>query len=737
MPYLPGVAPPRERPLGRFLPPLYAGAVQNLVAREGLADGPVLDPFGSAPEMAVEAAEAGCAVVVAANNPVTRFVLERHLDPLSVEELQTALARLSTAEKDGRRLEPFLLDLYETMCRQCGEVVHAEYFTWDVETERPVGTAYRCPHCNHAGEEPADELDRENAREFEKRGLPHALALERVAPVDDPYRPQAEAALEIYPGRALYALVTLVNKLSQLKLEGREAVAVHALMLSAFDAADSMWAHPEGRVRPKQLSPSPRFREANLWRALERGVEAWAQEDRGVGIRWWPESGGPEPGSVSIFAGPARELAQSLPPTFTGCLLTVPPRPNQAYWTLSALWAAWLWGREVAQPVRAALQRRRYDWGWHASALRKSFRHLVAVLPGDTSLLLLVPEAEPGFLGACLAGFDAAELRLKGICLRGDDRQAQLRWHLSTGEGRAGSWSEVEGSLGTWLVDQLEALGQPSPYSSLHAAAATRAASQIGFGALWRAEAEPPVSGLQRRVEEKLADRRLFVRLDQRQDPETGVYWLTDPGGGAVPLADRTERVVLQAFRRRSSWDLLELDGHVCRQLPGLLTPDRTLVHACVASYAEEGEDGNWTIRSEDETAARLEDVAAIREDLATLGERLGFETAGQDPIYWMRDGEPAFGFCVLETAILGDAPELEEGQLDPTFVIPGGRAGLLTEKARRDPRLERRLEAGLQVVKFRHIRRLLSDTTLTPQNLPDRLALDPPEHQESQLPLL
>ncbi len=42
-----------------------------------------------------------------------------------------------------------------------------------------------------------------------------------------------------------------------------------------------------------------------------------------------------------------------------------------------------------------------------------------------------------------------------------------------------------------------------------------------------------------------------------------------------------------------------------------------------------------------------------------------------------------------------------------------------------------------MQVVKFRHIRRLLSDTTLTQENLPERLRLDPPEHQEPQLPLL
>jgi len=69
--------------------------------------------------------------------------------------------------------------------------------------------------------------------------------------------------------------------------------------------------------------------------------------------------------------------------------------------------------------------------------------------------------------------------------------------------------------------------------------------------------------------------------------------------------------------------------------------------------------------------------------------------------------------------------------------VLPGGRAGLIAEKSRRDPRLRDWLESGVRVIKFRHVRRLATEQALTREQLVSRLAIDPPERQDPQLPLL
>jgi hypothetical protein len=598
-----------------------------------------------------------------------------------------------------------------------------------------MAKGYVCPHCQHAGEEGTSPQDQQAALAHDSDGLARARALEEVAPLGDPNRQQAEAALAVYPGRALYAVTTLINKAGQLDLPGRQAVAMQALLLSALDSADNMWAHPEGRPRPKQLTPSPEFREENIWRSLERAVEAWAGDQPEVGISWWPEGGSMQPGSVAIYAGSVRQLSEELPALDQGALLTVPPRPNQAYWTLSALWAAWIWGRETADPLRVALRRRRYDWTWHANALRQTGRVLNEKVPKRIPFQLFIPEAEPGYLGACLAGFDAAGMQLEQRAFRLDDRQAQLTWTAGATSRFGWDWPRLEGELPVWMSEFLQKRGEPCHYYHLHFDAATNTAGERGFASLWSAHKEAPVSPFQRRVEGALAAPDRFLRLDQRQDPETGLYWLSLPEP-AETLADRVERAVLQAFRKRNEWTFDELDAQICRQFPGVSTPDRTWVIACAQSYAEAAEGRNYQLRQEDRIEDRTQDLAEIRMGIRQLGEQMGYEPSGQDPIVWLEEDREVFAFCVMATAILSEGAD-EAGHDSLIYVLPGGRAALIAEKAKRDPRLANRLEAGLIIIKFRHIRRLLSDTTLTADNFLERLTIDPPEQNDPQLPLL
>src|SRR4030065_737135 len=171
----------------------------------------ILDPFGASPRLVREAALAGRAVLVASNNPVTRFVVRRVLQPF------------------------------------------------------PPGT--------HTMEGPTGAEDRSRAVGFRRRELQHSLALEQLAPRGDPDREHAEAALSAYPDRAVYAIVTLLNKLEQLEPADREAA--EALALSAMDQTNALVGHPERRPRPLQLTASPQFREFNLWRGAGRGGGGW------------------------------------------------------------------------------------------------------------------------------------------------------------------------------------------------------------------------------------------------------------------------------------------------------------------------------------------------------------------------------------------------------------------------------------------------------------------------------
>jgi hypothetical protein len=736
--YPPGYPILHVGPLARFLPPLEEGSVSLALERFGMVDGLVLDPFGVSPRLAVEVAHTGRPIIVAANNPITRFVIERTVKPFRQSELQSALAHLAAASKDGTRLEPFLLELYNTRCIKCGVSVNAEYFVWERDANSPHLKVYACDRCNYVGDGPTDEEDRERARSFSRTGLQQALALERVAPPGDADRAHAEIALSVYTDRALYALITLSNKLEQLHLESHIRTAAQALTLSAFDACNSMWGHPEGRRRPRQLIASSEFREVNIWRALERAVGTWAMDDPALQSTLWPSDRGLESGTVALFPGPVRDLLPTLSDLAVGVFLTVLPRPSQAYWTLSALWAGWLWGKEAAASIKVALRRRRYDWAWHAAAMRTVLTNLGEVLDRDTPSMAFVPEAEPGFSAAALAAFDAAGFKLTGRAVRLDEAQAFFTWQPAEAHTPLSPSVNLESQMELTVTDVVRMRGEPVPYALMHLAAASNFAEGRQLTALWESEGAPPTSKLGDMLEAIIRDRRTFIHLSRGAEPESGLHWLTDPSEADPPLTDRIEGLVLDILRRGERFAAVEVDDLVCQELPGLLTPDRRLVRVCLSSYGvEDAQDNLWRLREEDQPDAREADCQEMMHLLIELGLDLGYNVEEGEQVVWKDEREKdAYVFRIMESAMLGTA--FERDTTDTlTIVLPGGRAALVAEKARRDPRLREWLQSGARVIKFRLVRRLAEEAGLSQLNFEERLIIDPPQYHDPQLPLL
>ena len=735
LPFHPGIPPVHAGPLARFLPPMDEGVVASTLEHYGSPSDLILDPFGASPRLVVDAARSGRGVLAAVNNPVTRFVLLHMLTPFSYSDLQAALAALASAPKDDGRLEPFLLDLYRTECARCGRRTIADYFVWDRERGDPILKAYSCAECGHAGEAPVNRLDVERAHAHSRRGLQSSIALEQVAPAGDPDREHALAAIAVYPSRAVYALITVINKIDQLGLGGRRLKAVQALVLSALDASNALWGVPEGRARPRQLIASPQYKEANVWRSLEKGVAEWAVGDPGLNVTEWPVGQPPEPGTVVVSSQPVRELLSDLKGWKFGQVLTVLPRPNQAYWTLSALWAAWLWGKEAAAQIKVALRRRRYDWSWHASALRASLSSLPPVLQEETPLLTFVPEAEPGFISASLAGLSGAGFLLTGRCLRQDEGEAVLRWSVDPSPPATVTGESLPGFMEESARRVIRSRGEPCAYPVLQTAALSDLAGARRLSPLWGDPAIHPVPVLTETFETTIGNPRVFTRIGGGIEPESGLYWLKDQVLG-TPLAERVERMILEVLLQGAGVSALEADQRVCDELTGLLTPDRRLVYACLRSYAALNPDsGLWQLRAEDEPTRRTADLLEIHDLLVDLGSRLGFEVHDEERVeWWGGRGGPRYAFHLIATGSPAEAgSEVPAGYC---LVIPGGRAALLAEKARRNPVLRRWLD-GVRVIKFRHIRRLAVETTLGIENFDERLAIDPPEHQDPQMPLL
>jgi hypothetical protein len=720
------------------MPPVEEGVIAQILADDQLPEGLLLDPFGASPRLVLEAAQAGRAILVAANNPVTRFILQHTLQPFELGEMQAALAHLAAIPKDDTRMERFILDLYRSNCGRCGEAVNVEYFVWDPDFRGPTHKVYSCDHCAHAGESQTTEEDSHRALDFSRRGLQHALALEKVAPPGDPDRQHAEAALSVYTGRAIYALISITNKIDQLALEESLRSALDALLLSAFDKANALWSYPEGRARPRQLRASQRYREHNIWRALEQAVETWSMKTPDLQVTTWPGEGSLEAGMVAIYPGPVRELLETLDPGEIRMLLTVPPRHNQAYWTLSALWAAWLWGSETAAPIKVALRRRRYDWSWYAAALRTVLTGLASAIKSSIPVIAYLPEAEPGFIAAVLSGFDGAGFSLRGRALRADEEQAIFHWIVGAESQRVCAQEEREVHMRSSAVQILNARAEPSGYPVLHAAVWSNLVADRLLESIHVAEGRQFMQVMGESLEKVLGDRTTFTHIGRGTEVESGLYWLEDPLVVEANLTDLVERRVLESLRQEGWIFEYQLDQQICEEFRGLLTPDRRLVAISLRSYAEGPDaDGRWTLRAEDDALARQEDSREIRSLLVELGNRLAFDVSEGEAITWLEaNGEIAYAFRIMETAVWAGVlqPDVADGI---TYVIRGGRAELVAEKARRDPRFHEWLQGAPPVVKFRLVRRLVTETTLTRENFGERLAIDPPEHQDPQLPLL
>jgi hypothetical protein len=798
--FYPGRKPDPPEPMKEFLAPCNSGVGAEFVHRLGSAGRLVVDPFGQSPLLALDMARAGAAVLVASPNPIVRAWIHLLAEPPSPAILRRVLSRLaeSTAAPAGgtgrptETMEAHIRSLYAGTCAFCGKEAEAGGFLWermesareftpasDSPRRRPARTEAspetgreeapseetpgflpfplqetgdarlvkrecRCTHCGHSVEEPALPADDDLIRPFATHPVQYHLALERLAPPGDPDRVHAEEAMGVYPPRALYALFTILIRLETLNLDPEERRSADLLMLAALDRAHILRGHGRSvRLRPRSLQPPPEYREENVWRLLEETAEAWSRPPRSVPCARWHPGEKPEAGAVSVFAGGARELAQHLDAIPPAAVISFFPRPNQAAWTLSAMWAGWLWGRSSAAALGPVLRRRRYDWTWHAQAIRASAAALAAHLPAETPFLGMLGESEPEFLAAAVWSMHQSGFVLQSRALRSDTDTAQMLWN-APGAGRPGVPHGPAGCEPTFEVARLASRqlisfrAEPVPWELLHAAAWTEAAARRIIPTASGEDKDTAFSQCQTAVRNAI-QKDPTIQSTTRKESEAGQFWWL-PGDDLVanPLMDLVEMEAARILLKEGPLAAEDLDSRICAFFPGLQTPEERLVRACLASYGREmGEGPVFGLRLEDYPAEREVELGIVRTGLLTLGDQLGFRVSEEKAICWA----DAFGhrthcFLPIATGMIGR--HLLNPAYDPKtswIVLPGGRSPLVEYKIKRNVRLHRAVQAGWRFLKFRHLRNLMGERQLAPDNINDWLKLDPLKAAEDELP--
>jgi hypothetical protein len=770
--FIPGGSPETSGPFGRFLPLIPAGAITAWLERSAAPGDWILEPFGASPAAVIEAARAGYRVLVAANNPVARFLLELATDPPTEADLRASLAALAASTKGDQRLEPHIRSLYLTLCAQCGREIEAQAFLWERDAPTPFGRLYSCPHCGDSGEHAATQEDAQRASQYSSKGLHWSRALERVALVNDPDRAHAEEALDAYLPRAVYALFTLINKLDQMApspaalgprsdWEDRQR-HLEALVLSACDQANNLWPYPQARARPRQLTTPTRFREKNVWLALEDAVKQWtfpgSENSKPVPLCIWPDQP-PASGGICLYEGRLKTLSESLGEVNIRAVLAALPRPNQAYWTLSALWAGWLWGRDSAAAFKSVLRRRRYDWAWHTTALHTALSSLTVQLKPGTRIWAITGEAEPSLISSAAISAHLAGLSMQNISLRDESDEVQISWETAAQANQEPRTDELEQPInlsqlqlvGTQGAQKLlEQRGEPSRYIQLHSAALQAilaAPKSVPFASLAPADAYSQLHGT---LQKLFNYQNGFLRYGgSDHSPETGYFWLREAQNCAAPLADRLEIKIVQLLQSQPGVHEADVDQAICVEFPGLETPERSAVHACLESYGEQEppESGHWIMRDQDSPPVRRDDLAMMQKLILQLGERAGYRIAGESEpapmgqfiLEWQDpSGAVRFAFYVIASALLSKVLIRRlPVEHQAIIVCPGGRSGLIDYKRKTNPHLNYQLENHWSFVKFRHVRRLAENSQVDPTMFLDQLLLDPLSNQDPQMQLL
>ncbi len=710
--YLPVTNSSGTIPLERFYPPDSPGVAKSWLETNLARGDLVMDPFGASPQMAIETAKAGYRLLVACNNPVTEFEIRMLASSPKREELFSALSDLAAQRKGSETLESSIRSLYLTRCATCGSQIQASAFLWRRAEPVPYARTYTCPHCLDTGEHPVTDEDVLNMQAVQRSERMHrAMALEKILGRRTEGRENAQEALNVYLTRPLYVLFTLINKMEGMSLTPRQGDLLKALILPVLDAGNALWAHPESRERPRQMTIPSTFCEKNLWLELEGAVDLWQTETEPVLVTTWPVMP-PGPG-ICLYPGRMRELAQSMPKDMQpAAMLCTFPRPNQAFWTLCSLWASWLFGRERSERFTSVMERRRFDWTWHTSALHSALSPASLACPRATPVFGLLPEPVPGLVNAVIESTSVSNYELQGYAIKNPQEAIQVEWKTGA-SNRELKPVNMQKIAREGMREALQEIGEPTDHIEIHTAAMSLLSQRNAFPPSIQLLTGDKAAEIQTILTQLKTDESFLRRMDATsQELDSGLWWLAQPEGCQTPLSDRVELELLSWLQKDEKINTAEIQPRLYQRFPGVLTPSDALILHCLESYAvQDAQSHSWRIKESDASGAREKEILELQESLIELAVKMKLICNDNSPLRWsLPGGQVLYRIYLSATAAVDrDAFTQESEEYETIFILPGSRSGLLKFKIDRDPYLRECITPKWHFVKFRTLRSILS----------------------------
>ncbi|MGA9347790.1 MAG: hypothetical protein WBW48_03155 [Anaerolineae bacterium] len=793
--FVPGKGKEAEGPLARYLQPMPAGVATAYIKAWTEPDQIVLDAFCQGETVLSEAVQNGRKAIAVSFNPLTVLAVRGRLTWPNSRQMDAGFTRLRDSPKSGMRLGEHLEALYSTPCPACQHSTVADYFVWDREREDPVEKGYRCELCGSeglAGVEPADleALDR-----IETRGFHYWYILDRVATRGQDSREQAQRLLDLYTPRNLYALASLLIKIEALFPESPLQDAFKLILLACLDSCSNLYS-AEDRIRPHRLHPPARFLEPNVWRTFEAAYQETRQWSPPPEMRLarnleeivapdlfaWAEGESPD---AFLDARTVRSLARGLTEESVALIVVAPPHPDPIFWSLSYLWSGWLLGPKAADYLKPLLGQKRTDWAWYQRAMTAAFRALHRVLQVRGRLVLVFVAEASALVEALLLAASGAGFEPEGLLYQPNDSDKYRLSFVKIAEPvEVPSTPDLEALAGeirrqavVAAEEVLRERGEPLAFPWLRNAVYERLSHTDHLRQVLAVEEESfsALDFVAEQVEVAIQEARPgLVRLDvtAEEGARPPLWWLREPEKAACPLGDRVEEAIREILQERLTLDRQALEEAIYPRFPDFLTPEETLIEACLESYSKEIVPDNWQLRTEDQGGYREEQRVQGVAQLIKLGQRLGYgtwlspawreralegsklasfltiEDMGFDPgplasfdVLWYEEGTIHAAFVLTTKANLGHLllkGEAGASEIYRYLVIPAERASLIDFKLRRNPLLREAVADGnWQIVKYCHLAWLVEAEEIDRHDLKKIVGLEPIiEQAEAQIPL-
>ena len=717
-------------PLERFLPPCPNGVMATWL-KEHIEPGSwVVDILGATPLTAIQTAQAGYRVLTARTNPLVRFMLEVLASAPRENNFHLALNNLMRTQVGGESLARHLQGLYETQCPSCGELILAQGYVWEKSGEQPKLRLVDCPHCGQKGELPLGEVDLERlARVDGQKKKTRARAKQRVTLGLEGSAYGLEDALNCYPDRPLYFLMTCINKLDGMTLDEEARRLLRALILSLMDVGSSLWHWPPKNERPLNLNPPAEFLEHNLWHELHAAVKLWTVLDTPTALTRWPEQP-PTSGGICLYQRSAVNLEMTAQVKPQAVLANF-PRPNQAWMTLTVLWSGWLWGVKAVEHLRRSLENRRYDWRWLAGSHQLALQQIKTLLPEAGAVFGILNDSSPSYLFAAMIAARSCQLSLKGIALRQARQITQFEWRRQTNQEDEGKSPDFQ-DYAKMMREAIRMKGEPLSSEEAMTVCRIQHALMEKIPANLLELDENLLDEHLNRIKSALQNSSLFTTHKNANIPGGSQWWPTQSLESEIPLSDRLENCVQNLLQNGRPVRTEEANRYICAEFPGLFVPSMEAIQICLESYASPlpGQEETWKLRKEDETIHRAAEISKAIQTLKFLGVKLGCRMEGENPLTWLdKNGQVMHRFFLIGNGIISPfmTAEQEETKGKNILVFPASRSRLILYKLRNNAVWQTRVENNWRLVKMRHLQKMASQADFNRALWEVQLNADPP----------